>query len=144
MNVAFLYDVTALISELSWLTAIPRKQFRITRRLHCAFGFYEAVKSCNVIPLTAERRRPPDRGNLTEQFKSVRMKFNPHSSPPPVRRLIYSQVHSAAASGGGGEPGRELSGFPSVLHVFEPLTEKFDASLSRCREAAAGVLRHDL
>lgn len=26
------------------------------------------------------------------------MKFNPHSSPPPICRLIYSQVHSAENS----------------------------------------------
>lgn len=69
-------------------------------RLYFAFASREVAETHNVIPLTAERHRQPSRGNTTEQFKSVWMKFNPHSSPPPVCRLIYSQVHLAAVSGG--------------------------------------------
>lgn len=56
------------------------------------------MEARNIIPLTAARHRRSCRGNTTEQFKSVWMKFNPHSSPPPICRLIYSQVHSAAVS----------------------------------------------
>lgn len=69
------------------------------------------MEARNVIPLTAECHRRSCRGNTTEQFKSVWMKFNPHSSPPPICRLIYSQVHSAAVSeeAADSEPGERKS-----------------------------------
>lgn len=30
---------------------------------------------------------------MTAQFKSLQMKFNLHSSPPPVSNAMYSQLH---------------------------------------------------
>lgn len=44
------------------------------------FWFYKTLKSHNVIPLTAECCRHNPRKTMTAQFKSVQMKFNPHSS----------------------------------------------------------------
>ncbi len=79
-------------------TTVPRRNPEKTKRVYSLFGSCEAVKARNVIPLTAKRHRRSCRGNMTEQFKSVWMKFNPHSSPPPICRLIYSQVLSAAVS----------------------------------------------
>lgn len=122
------------------LQACEQEQFQSgdpkkTRRVYSLSGSWAAVEARTIIPLTAERHRRSCRGNTTEQFKSVWMKFNPHSSPPPICRLIYSQVHSAAVSeeAADNKPGEHesicdvtfdqcssgLSGCRLVLHIFK-------------------------
>lgn len=82
----------------SLTTTVPRRNPNKTRRVDSLVGSWEAVKTRNVIPLTADCHRQLCRGHMTEQFKSVWRKFNPHYSPSPICRLIYSQVHSTAVS----------------------------------------------
>lgn len=102
---------------LSLLTeTVQRGDPKKTRRVNSLFGSCEAVEARNVIPLTAERHWRSRRGNTTEQFESVWMKLNPHSSPPPICRLIYSQVHSAAAAEGAQATNLENTQAPAMIH----------------------------
>lgn len=60
--------------------------------------FFEAAKVCKIMSLTAECLWHYSRGNLTEQFNSIWMKFNPHSSPSALCSLMCSKVRLVETS----------------------------------------------